>query len=187
MAAARRYVDLLLEQSENLSYGYWQSWRQCFQRALDLGEDGTAGFADRLAKLRTCATGALYVDMLSTLREEVAGPEAVSRTENGRETWCTAEVLRAIACGLLKQSGLDAADTAESILLSSLNMARRQGALSWELRSAASLARLWQAQRRLADARNLIAPVYGRFSEGFATADLTAARRLLAELAQECC
>ena len=187
MAATRRYVDLLLEQSENLSYGYWQSWCQCFQQALDLGEDGTAGFADRLVKLRTCAPGALYVDVLSTLREEVAGPQAVSRIENGRETWCTAEVLRAVACGMLKQSGLDAADTAESTFLSSLSIARRQGALSWELRSATSLARLWQAQRRLAEARDLIAPVYGRFSEGFATADLTAARRLLDDLAQGCC
>jgi len=121
--------------------------------------------------------------MLSTLREEVAGPQAIARIENGRETWCMAEVLRAIACGKLKQSGLEASDTAESILLSSLNIARRQGALSWELRSATSLARLWQTQARLAEARDLLAPVYGRFSEGFATADLIAARRLLDELA----
>lgn len=185
MAAARRYVDLLLEQSKNLSYGYWESWRQCFQQALDLGEVGTAGFADRLLKLRACATGALYVDMLSTLREEVAGPQAMARIENARETWCMAEVLRAIACGLLKQGGSDAAATAEPILLSSLNVARRQGALSWELRSATGLARLWQSQHRLGEARDLLAPVYRRFSEGFATADLSAARRLLDELGQE--
>jgi predicted ATPase len=55
----------------------------------------------------------------------------------------------------------------------------------WELRAATSLARLWQAQCRLADARDLLAPVYGRFSEGFATGDLTAARRLVDELGQE--
>jgi predicted ATPase/DNA-binding winged helix-turn-helix (wHTH) protein len=185
MSAARHYVDLLLEQTENLSYGYWQSWCQSFQQALDLGEEGTSGFAGRLVKLRTCATGALYVDMLSTLREEVAGPQAVSRIENGRETWCTAEVLRAIACGILREGGPDAAATAEPILLRSLDVARRQGALSWELRSATSLARLRRDNHRLAEARDLLAPVYGRFSEGFATADLTAARRLLGELAQE--
>jgi predicted ATPase/DNA-binding winged helix-turn-helix (wHTH) protein len=184
MSTARRYVDLLLQQSENLSYGYWQSWCQCFQQALDLGEHDAPGFADRLVNLRTCATGALYVDMLSTLREEAAGPQAVSRTENGRETWCTAEVLRAIACGLLKQGGPAAAATAEPILLNSLDVARRQGALSWELRAATTLARLWQGLRRSAEARDLLATVYGRFSEGFATADLTAARRLLDELAQ---
>jgi predicted ATPase len=121
--------------------------------------------------------------MLSTLREEVAGPQAMARIENGRETWCMAEILRAIACGKLKQGGPDAADTAESIFLNSLNIARQQDALSWELRSATSLARLWQTQARRAEARDLLAPVYGRFSEGFATADLSAARRLLDELA----
>jgi hypothetical protein len=184
MSAARRYVDLLLEQSENLSYGYWQSWRQCFQQALDLGDDGSDGFEHRLHKLRTRATGALYVDMLCTLRWEVAGPETTARVENGRETWCTAEILRAIACGMLKQAVPDAAPTAEVMFRSALNAARRQGALSWELRSATSLARLWQGQRRVAEARDLLAPVYGRFSEGLATADLTAARRLLDELAQ---
>jgi predicted ATPase/DNA-binding winged helix-turn-helix (wHTH) protein len=183
MSAARHYVDLLLEQSENLSYRYWQSWRQCFQQALDLGADGSDGFEDRVLALRAAASGALYVDMLSTLREEVAGPQAMARIENGRETWCMAEILRAIACGKLKQGGPDAADTAESIFLNSLNIARQQDALSWELRSATSLARLWQTQARRAEARDLLAPVYGRFSEGFATADLSAARRLLDELA----
>jgi predicted ATPase len=73
---------------------------------------------------------------------------------------------------------------AEAMFRSALNVARRQGALSWELRSATSLARLWQGQRRVAQARDLLAPVYARFSEGLATADLTAARRLLDELAQ---
>ena len=96
-----------------------------------------------------------------------------------------AEILRAMGCGMLKQSGPDAAGTAQSIFLSSLNIAHRQGALSWELRTATSLARLWRDQRRLAEARDLLAPVYGRFSEGFATADLTAARRLLDELAHD--
>jgi predicted ATPase len=185
MAAARRYVDLLLKQSENLSYKYWQSWCQCFQQALDLGEDGTAGFADRLLELRACATGALYVDMLSTLREEVAGPQAMARIENGRETWCTAEMLRASACGLLKQGDGNASGEAQSLFRRSLDTARRQGALSWELRSATSLARHWQGRCRFAQARELLAPVYGRFNEGFATADLTAARRLLDELTQE--
>jgi predicted ATPase/DNA-binding winged helix-turn-helix (wHTH) protein len=184
MSAARQYVELLLEQSKNLSYGYWQSWRQCFQQALDLGSDHSDGFEDRLIKLRAAAAGALYVDMLSTLREEVAGPQAMARIENGRETWCMAEVLRAIACGKLKQSGLEAGDTAESILLSSLDIARRQGALSWELRSATSLARLRRDQHRRAEAFDLLAPVYGRFSGGFAAADLIAARRLLDELTQ---
>jgi predicted ATPase/DNA-binding winged helix-turn-helix (wHTH) protein len=183
MSAARHYVDLLLQHSANLSYAYWESWRQCFQQALDLGADRSDGFEDRLLALRAAAPGALYVDMLSTLREEIAGPQAMARIENGRETWCIAEILRAIACAKLKQGGPDAADAAESIFLNSLNIARRQGALSWELRSATSLARLRRDQHRRAEARDLLGPVYGRFSEGFATADLAAARHLLDELA----
>ena len=88
------------------------------------------------------------------------------------------------AAGKLRQDGPDAAGAAESILLSSLNIAHRQGALSWELRSAMSLARLRRDQHRRAEARDLLAPVYGRFSEGFATADVVAARHLLDDLAQ---
>jgi predicted ATPase len=85
---------------------------------------------------------------------------------------------------MLKQGGPDAAATAEPILRSSLNVARRQGALSWQLRSATSLARLRRDQHRRAEVRDLLAPVYGGLSEGFATADLIAARHLLDELAQ---
>ena len=64
----------------------------------------------------------------------------------------------------------------------SLDWARRQGALSWELRAATSLARLWHEQGRTADARALLMPVYDRFTEGFDTADLKAARALSGDL-----
>jgi len=58
-------------------------------------------------------------------------------------------------------------------------VARHQGALSWELRAATSLARLWRGQQRVTQARRLLAPVYRRFTEGFETADLIAAKALL--------
>ena len=63
------------------------------------------------------------------------------------------------------------------------DIARQQGAHSWELRTATSLARLWRERRRIAQARHLLAPVYGRFSEGFATADLRTAKSVMDELA----
>jgi predicted ATPase len=62
-------------------------------------------------------------------------------------------------------------------------VARRQGALSWELRAATSLARRWRDQVRSKQARELLAPVYDRSTEGFATADLREAKSLLEELA----
>ena len=64
-----------------------------------------------------------------------------------------------------------------------LDWARRQGALSWELRSATSLARLWRSQGKSQQARELLAPVYGWFTEGYDTRDLKEAKALLEELA----
>ena len=61
-------------------------------------------------------------------------------------------------------------------------MARRQKAKSWELRAATSLARLWRSQGKPKHARDLLAPVYGWFNEGFDTRDLKAAKALLDEL-----
>jgi predicted ATPase len=68
------------------------------------------------------------------------------------------------------------------VLLESLRLARSQPSLALELRTAMSLARLWRRQGRTEEAERLLAPVYGRFTEGFATADLRAAKRLLKEL-----
>ena len=61
-------------------------------------------------------------------------------------------------------------------------MARRQQAKSWELRAATSLSRLWQQQGKQAEAHELLAPIYGWFTEGFDTADLKDAKALLHEL-----
>ena len=64
-----------------------------------------------------------------------------------------------------------------------LDTARRQDARSWELRAAMSLARLWRSQHRVRPAQELLAGVFNRFTEGFGTADLLAARALLQDLA----
>jgi predicted ATPase len=71
---------------------------------------------------------------------------------------------------------------AERCFRQALDIARVQSAKSWELRSATSLARLWRDQGRRAQARDLLAPVYGWFTEGFDTADLKDAKALLDEL-----
>jgi predicted ATPase len=72
---------------------------------------------------------------------------------------------------------------AEDHFRRSLDLARRQGALSWELRTAMSLARSQRHQGRIGEARDLLTSVYGRFTEGFGTADLQSAKRLLDEFA----
>jgi predicted ATPase len=73
---------------------------------------------------------------------------------------------------------------AETCFQHALDIARRQQAKSWELRAAMSLARLWQQQGKRAEARALLAPVYGWFTEGFDTSDLQEARALLDELGE---
>ena len=83
---------------------------------------------------------------------------------------------------LLSQDAPGAVAAAEDHFRQSLDWARQQGALSWELRAATSLARLLRDQDRVGEARDLLAPIYQRFTEGFGTADLQAAKRLLAEL-----
>ena len=93
--------------------------------------------------------------------------------------WSLAEVLRVDAELLLWRGERGAVSTAETKLQRSLELARQQGALSWELRTASSLARLRIAQDRLGDARDLLAPVYGKFTEGFGTLDLRSARTIL--------
>jgi predicted ATPase len=84
----------------------------------------------------------------------------------------------------MQQPGTPQAE-AEAWLQQALAVARRQQAKSLELRAAMSLARLWQQQGKQAEAHELLAPVYGWFTEGFDTADLQEAQALLEELAGE--
>jgi predicted ATPase len=72
--------------------------------------------------------------------------------------------------------------TAEDLLQQALTLARQQEAKILELRAAMSLSRLWQQQGKRAEAYNLLAPIYGWFTEGFDTADLQDAKALLEEL-----
>ena len=83
---------------------------------------------------------------------------------------------------LLRQGTPDAAQ-AETYFQQALALARRQQAKSWELRVAMSLARLWQQQGKRQEAHDLLAPIYGWFTEGFDTADLHEAQALLDALA----
>ena len=89
------------------------------------------------------------------------------------------EALRIKGEILMQSNPSDLESSIEDCFTGSLACARRQGALSWELRAAASLARLLRGQNRAADALALLQPVYDRFTEGFDTADLKAAKTLL--------
>ena len=107
--------------------------------------------------------------------------EALTVMETTKVQWYGAELYRRKGVLLLRQAVPDAAQ-AEACLQQALVLARQQQAKSWELRAAMSLSRLWQQQGQRAEARALLAPVYGWFTEGFDTADLQEAKTLLEEL-----
>jgi predicted ATPase/class 3 adenylate cyclase len=108
--------------------------------------------------------------------------DAMSAIEDTKERWWEAEVNRT-AGEITQLSPERDAAKAEEYFERALAVARQQQAKSWELRAAMSLARLWRDQGKLQQARELLAPVYGWFTEGFDTRDLKEAKALLAELA----
>ena len=108
--------------------------------------------------------------------------EAMIAVEATNERWFEAEVNR-IAGEIALMEPKPHAAKAESFLGRALSVAREQQAKSWELRAAMSMARLWRDQGKPQQARELLAPVYGWFTEGFDTLDLKEAKALLEELA----
>jgi predicted ATPase len=108
--------------------------------------------------------------------------EAVTVIENAKERWFEAEVYRIAGEIALKSPQPDAAK-AEANFERALAVARQQQAKSFELRASMSLACLWRDQGKMQQARELLAPVYGWFTEGFDTRDLKEAKALLEEIA----
>jgi len=110
--------------------------------------------------------------------------EALAAVEATGERFWEAELHRLQGECLLAQDGKgQTAEEAETCFRQALEIARRQGAKAYELRAALSLSRLWQRQGRREDARQLLEPIYGWFTEGFDTADLQAAKALIDVLA----
>jgi predicted ATPase len=108
--------------------------------------------------------------------------EAMTAVETTKENWCEAEVHRVAGEIALKSPEPDAAK-AQAYFERALAVARAQQAKSWELRAATSLARLWRGdQGKQQQARELLAPIYGWFTEGFDMLDLKEAKALIDEL-----
>ena len=104
--------------------------------------------------------------------------EALTAIETTKEKWCEAETHRTAGEIALKSPEPDAVK-AEVYFERALAVARAQQAKSWELRASMSLARLWRDQGKVQQARELLAPVFGWFTEGFDTRDLKEAKALL--------
>jgi predicted ATPase len=109
--------------------------------------------------------------------------EAVAAVEKTKERLWEAEIHRIGGKITLKSPELAGREKAQAYFEKALAVARQQQAKSLELRAAVSLARLWRSQGKPQQARELLAPVYGWFTEGFETRDLKEAQVLLEELA----
>src|ERR1700681_44211 len=197
LVAAEHYVGMMLDHSTRFALAFWRAWGRSYHGALVIKRgDVTTGFPLLRAAFDELGDSKpVVLRLIELLMSEALGragqiaeglaaiEEAIARSERTEERWAMAELVRVKGELLLLQGAPGAAAAAGDHFRQALDWARRQGALSWELRAATSLARLLRRdQRRSIDATAVLKPVYDRFTEGFDTADLIEAKRLLNEL-----
>ncbi|MCA6117351.1 winged helix-turn-helix domain-containing protein [Bradyrhizobium sp. WSM 1738] len=196
LMAAERYIKMLLDQTASDELDIWRAYGRCFEGELDVKRGAAAGLQQLKAgidELRRARFVQYLTTFLGALAEglAVAGDallakdtidEAIVRSEQSAERWCSPELLRIRGVVVLQRDVSHAAGKAEEDFLESIELARTQEALAWELRTTTSLARLRRDQGRIGEAYELLAPIYSRFTEGYETNDLTVAKVLLDEL-----
>jgi len=198
LAAAEHYGTMLLDHSTRHALAHLRAGGLSFQGMLviqrgdvitglrllragfdEFGAEGSA--VSRLIAFQMAEAldrAGQYAEGLGVIEE------AIARSERTEELWAMAELMRVRGELLLLQGATGAAAAAEDHFRQALDWARRQGALSWELRAAMSLARLLGKRDRSADGLAILRPVYERFTEGFDTADLKSANALFEVLGQ---
>jgi len=195
LAAAEHSVEFLRDHSTRHGLARWNAFGRIYEAELVIRSGDInaglpllrAGFNEPAAVRFAPRFFAFVMAKALGLAGQIADglaviAEAIEQSERTDELWAIAEMLRIEGELLLLRGAPDAVMSAEDCFRQALDWARQQGALSWELRAATSLARLLRDQGRSTDAKALLQPVYGRFTEGFATADLKAANALLADL-----
>ena len=197
---AEHFNALLMDQAVRHGLSRWQAWARCFDSVLAIRRGrvaaGLQGFRETLDELPKAVFALRYVafrgeqaSALGLAGHLASGlaviDDALSHSEDTEERWWYAELLR-IKGELTKRLGLaDSVKLSESYFEKSLLWSSRQQAKSLELRGATSLAQLYCDQGRHDAARNLLAPVYSQFDHKYETADLAAAKSLLAYMAFE--
>ena len=196
LSAAGHYADMLLDHAKRHALGRWQLYGRGYQGAVAIRRGDTAAglrlLRDSFEELgetgiiapRFMRFAAVYVaEALGQAGQTSDGlvviDEAIGRAERTKELWELAELMRVKGELLLMQSTSQDEAGAESCFRQALDTASRQDALSWEVRAATSLALLLRDRGRPADGKELLQPIYARFTEGFDTADLKSAKALL--------
>jgi predicted ATPase len=192
-AAAARYTAMLIDLSRQHALPHWAAHGARFEQVLVIKAGGLDSASRRRDGQDEAVAPNFSFRALSGLTQlaEALGQagriaEGLALLETGIEQFepsCfTPEVIRLKGELSLLQGMPGAAESAEAYFRQALGDASERGTLSWELRAATSLARLLHRQGRPADAIACLQPVYDRFTEGFGTADLIAAKQLLDEL-----
>jgi predicted ATPase/DNA-binding winged helix-turn-helix (wHTH) protein len=198
LVAAEHYVEMLLNHSRH-ALALWRAFGQGHHGVLVIKRGEVVGglrllraSLDEIGEARSALGLIMFLDVMAEalgrsgqIADGLAAiEEALAWTERTEGRWVITELLRIKGELLLLQGASPAAAEAENLFRQALDWARRQGALAWQLRAATSLARLWRDQGRPAEGMALLQPVYGRFTEGFDTTDLKAAKVLLDALAE---
>ena len=184
----------LKDQIGSVSWGGWGTvQRGCVLALTGKVTEAVQNVASGIAEMRSTWNTMwmpLFLSHLAKAKAEIGQfddastiiDEATAVVKTTKESWYEAEINRVAGEIALLGTEPDAA-TAETRFASALEIARKQKAKSWELRAAMSMARLLYAQGRRGSARDILAPVYGWFTQGFDTLDLRQAKILLDELA----
>ena len=195
-AAANALVDEFSAFKDQTGSLFWGAWgmmqRGCLLALTGKASDAVQTITCGLTAMRSTGTTMwmpLWLSSLARANAEIGQfddarrciGEAMAAVETAKERWCEAEVNRIAGEIALLSPEPDAA-RAEEYFERALAVARAQQAKSWELRAAMSMARLWRDQGRRDEARDLLAPIYNWFTEGFDTRDLKEAKVLLDEL-----
>jgi predicted ATPase len=193
------YADLVISICKENGFLHWKNcgrildgWAAISGGQVDRGVEvlrqGVAGWQKGGARLWMPMFLSLQAEGHAKAgRDEVALQEierALAICEDTGERWAKAEVLRTKA-SILQSTRRAKNDKIEAILLESLEIARRQQARCWELRTSCDLARLWQGQGRNREALKLLGSAYDQFEEGFDVTDLKNARALVRCLRRE--
>jgi len=183
LTALRQYVGLLLDEAIGVPLTIWRIEGEFYANILaflDVPESERS--PTHVAQLLKDRLTPYQEQRLSTFDRQLLHPEPLAQALRGKTNWCTAEVLRKHGEIVLVRGGDDGGSQAESLFLRSIAISQKQKALSWELRSATSLARLWRRRGQTVQARDILGRVYERFTEGFATRDLIEAKAVLDSL-----
>jgi predicted ATPase len=193
-------VATLLDYSARNNLFFWRVWGRCFKgvQVIKSGrlDEGLIELREGMEELRSIQYGVYYVVFLCEYAEALglSGQpdqglavidEALARSERNEENWYVAELLRVKGELILRRGGGGAVTDAMKHLQLSLEWSRRQETLSWELRTAISLARMHSQDKHPNTSRNLLRTVYAKFTEGHASADLVAAQRILDEASKD--